>query len=113
MWIQNPNKDYTIYYGKPTLVYYSNNNNEDIIIKKGRLNYIKTNYQNSASVSLTVINPNEFYQSNNVIVGDLINAIHVDVSEETIPVIQEEIQNHIGMDISSIIIDYVGKYIEI
>ena len=113
MWIQNPNKDYTIYYGKPTIVYYSNNNNEDIIFQKGRLNYINTNFQNSTSVSITIINPYEFYESNNVIVGDLINSIHVDVSEETIPVIEEEIQNHIGMDISNIIIEYVDKYIEI
>ena len=113
MWNQNENKDYTIYYGKPTIVYYSNNNNDDIIFKKGKLNYIKTNFQNTTSVSVTIINAYEFYESNNVIVGDLIKSIKVDISEEIFPVIHEEIQKHIGMDISNIIIEFVGKYIEI
>tara|TARA_Y100000816_G_C26038298_1_gene543721 strand:- start:769 stop:1101 length:333 start_codon:yes stop_codon:yes gene_type:complete len=110
MWKQRKNKDYTIYYGKPTIVYYSYNENEDIQCKKGRLNYINTNTRNITSVSLIV---NNSYESNNVIVGDLIKSIKVDISEETFPLIHEETKNHIGMDISNIIIEFVDKYIEI
>lgn len=119
MWEYKTNFDYSKYFGKRIIIKYGDNadkNNKEI---EGFLKSITINKQKLVSIILSkqAVNTNcivpYYYVHSNTIVGDLISRIQVDTSAERFPIIRKGCQNSIGVDIDSIVLDFVDPFIDI
>ena len=119
MWKYNSEFDYSKYFGKKIVIKYGDNedkNNKEI---EGFLTRITINKQKLVSVILTnqALNSNcaisYHYTHSNTIVGDLISRIQIDNSAESFPIIRSGCQSSIGVDIDSVVLDFVDPFIDI
>lgn len=119
MWKYNPNFNYSKYFGKKIVIKYGDNtdkNNKEI---EGFLTSIIMNKQKLVSVILSnqALNSNcdipYHYTRSNTIVGDLISRIQIDNSAESFPIIRSGCQTSIGVDVDSVVLDFVDPFIDI
>ena len=119
MWKYNSEFDYSKYFGKKIVIKYGDNtdkNNKEI---EGFLTSITINKQNLVSVILSnqALNSNcaipYHYTHSNTIVGDLISRIQIYNSAESFPIIRSGCQSSIGVDMDSVVLDFVDPLIDI